>query len=112
MKISRRAVCVMCWSVLLLWFPPGSGAGTTNCQGVENDLWKQWGEKKLPRNDATIDKLRKVKQDCPQLGNSMGFIVDEIKAQREKVAEAVDVVKEAVEQLTKKAANTGQEGNQ
>lgn len=111
MKISYAVVCMMYWSMLLLWFPSGSEAGTTNCQGVGNDLWKQWGEMKLPRNDATIDKLLKVKQECPQLGKSMGSIVNEIKAQREKVAEAVDIVKEAVDQVTKNPGNTAQEGN-
>lgn len=111
MRISRAAVCVMCLSVLLLWLPSGSGA-VSNCQGVENDLWGQYRGGRLPTNDASIDKLQKAKQDCPQLAGSIDRMVNGIKAQREKVAEAVAIVNMAVEQLTQQPAGTGQEGYQ
>jgi hypothetical protein len=110
MKISRAAVCAMCLSVLLLWLPSGSGA-VPNCQGVGNDLWGQYRGGRLP-TDAFIDKLQKAKQDCPQLAGSIDRMVNGIKAQRERVAEAVAIVKMAVEQLTQQPAGAGQEGNQ
>jgi len=114
MTTSRTVVCAMCLSVLLIWLPSGSGAVPTSqpCQGVGNDFWKQWREGTVPQNDASIDKLLKVKQDCPQLAGSIDNMVNSIKANREKVAEAVAIVKMAVDELTNKPASTGQEGNQ
>ncbi|HKP01102.1 MAG TPA: hypothetical protein VJU02_05680 [Nitrospiraceae bacterium] len=111
MKISPRSVWGMGLIMLCLWLPAGSGAAP-NCQAIGDDLWKQWHQGVLPRNDATIDKLLKAKSDCPQLGGSMTSMTNDIKVQREKVAEAVDIVKSAVEELIKKPASTGQEGNQ
>jgi hypothetical protein len=112
MKFSHTAVCVMALSVLLLWFPSGNGDAATDCQAVANNLWGQWMNGTLPRNDATIANLLKMKQDCPQSDKSWSAMVNEIKAQREKVAEAVAIVKMAVEMLTHQPASTGQEGNQ
>lgn len=111
MKISCAAVCAICLSVVLLWLPSGSEA-VPNCQGVGNDLWGQYRGGALPINDASIDKLQQAKQDCPQLAGSIDRMVNGIKAYREKVAEAVAIVKMAVEQLTQQNAGTGQEGNQ
>lgn len=109
MTASRMVVCLMCLSVLWLWLP--SGAKAVTCQAIGNDIWLQWGQGKLPQNDATIDKVLKVKNDCPQLAGSLDRIANDIKAAREKIAEAVDIVKEAVQQVTKNPASPGQEVN-
>lgn len=112
MKISHPVVCVMSLSMLLLWLPSTREVGATDCQRVADDLWRQWRGGTLPRTDATVANLLKMKQDCPGSDKSMSSMVNEIKAQREKVAEAVAIVKMVVEQLTHQPATTGQEGNQ
>lgn len=90
MKISRRAVCGLCLSATLLWLPSDSGAVSTSvlCQGLGNGLWGQWLDGTLPKTDATIDKVLKIKPDCPQLDGSIRHIVDEIKANQQKQAGA------------------------
>lgn len=105
MKISRSAVCGLCLSAALLWLPSDSGAVPTSqlCQGVGNDLWAQWRDGNLPRTDPTIDKVLKIKQDCPQLDGSMRHIVDEIKASQQKQGDAGRTVKKAVKKYQSSA---------
>lgn len=105
MKISRRALCGLCLSTALLWLPSGSGAAPTGllCQGVGNDLWGQWRNGTLPQTDATIDKLLKTKQDCPQLDGSIKSMVDGIKAHRQKEGDASRHVKKAGEKYQSSA---------
>lgn len=97
MKISQMAVYGLCLSATLLWLPSGSGAAP-NCQEIGNDLWTQWGKGGVPKNNASIKKLLKFKQDCPQLSGSIDRMVNDIKAQRGKIggadADLTDVGKE------------------
>jgi hypothetical protein len=92
MRISWVVGCVICFAVGLLWFPSGTGAVQTSllCTGQGDSLWGQWLRGMLPRNDATIEKVLKVKGDCPQLAGSMDRIADVIKAEREKRRKAYD----------------------
>ena len=64
--------------------PGGSGL----CDERGNDLWNQWLQGKVPKNQATIDKLMKVKSDCPKLAGSMDRMANDIKAQKDKIGGA------------------------
>lgn len=107
MKISRKAVFGMCLSVFLLWLPSGSGAVPTSqlCQGIGNNLWAQWRDGTLPKTDATIDQVLKVKNDCPQLDKSMRAIADEIKAHQQKESGAHEYVDKSGKKYEKHQKN-------
>jgi hypothetical protein len=106
MTISRVVVCGMYLSVILLWLPSGSGAVSTSqlCQGIGNELWLQ--KRTQPQDDAYIDKLLKVKQDCPQLSGSMDRMVNDIKAARQKIQEGKQHLRDHCE-AAKAAGLTG-----
>ena len=97
MNISRSAVCGLCLSVLLLSIPAGSAAVSTSqlCQAVGNDLWGQTRSGTLPNNEASIEKLQKVKLDCPQLAGSIDRLINGIKAHLQRQADASKHVKKA-----------------
>lgn len=56
--------------------------------GVCDDLGMLWSHGKVPNNQATIDKLMKVKSDCPQIAGSIDRMVNDIKAQKDKIGGA------------------------
>lgn len=69
----------------------------TACDERGDDLWNQWLQGKVPKNQATIDKAQEVKTDCPQLAGSMDRISNEIKGHQQKQASAKDHVKKSGE---------------
>jgi|CXWL01.1.fsa_nt_gi hypothetical protein len=107
MNISRKALCFASLSVLLLWIQSGSGIAGTNCQQIGNDHWTQWTNGSLPRTDAIIAKLMKIKQDCPQLDKSMSSMVNGIKAHQQKEGAASSHVKKAGEKYQSSAYDPG-----
>ena len=103
-------MCGLLLLASLTWLPSGAEAqGANACREAMDKLTNQ---AEAPSNDA----LNKFRAKCgPHEAGSLNNIEiyrNRVKAQREKLAEAVDIVKEAVNQVTKKPANTGQEGNQ
>ena len=110
MTILRSSMCGLLLLASLTWLPSGAEAqGANACREAMDKLTNQ---AEAPSNDA----LNKFRAKCgPHEAGSLNNIEiyrNRVKAQREKLAEAVDIVKEAVNQVTKKPANTGQEGNQ
>jgi hypothetical protein len=103
----------MLWSmglfVLMLSFPSGSEAVSSSllCQGVGNDLWGQSRGKAMPSNEASIEKLLKIKQDCPQLAVSIDRMVGEIKGFLQRQAEAGTHVKKTGEAYQNSAYDPG-----
>lgn len=90
MATLRLILFCMYLSLFVLWFPSSSGAVSSSvlCQGLGNGIWAEWLAGTLPKTDATIDKVVKVKQDCPQLSGSMNRIENDIKAGKQKVQDA------------------------
>ncbi|MGC3976111.1 MAG: hypothetical protein QM771_17250 [Nitrospira sp.] len=86
----RRVLWGMGLFVVVLSFPAGSEAVSTSllCQGVGNDLWGESRGKALPNNEASIEKLLKIKQDCPQLAVSIDRLVNGIKGSMQQQADA------------------------
>ena len=58
------------------------------CDELGNDLWNQWLQGKVSKNQPTIDKLMTVKSDCPKLAGSMDRMANDIKAQKDKIGGA------------------------
>lgn len=90
MATLRLILFCMYLSLFGLWFPSSSGAVLSSvlCQGLGNGIWAEWLAGTLPKTDATIDKVAKIKQDCPQLSGSMNRIENDIKAGKQKVQDA------------------------
>lgn len=86
MRISRLVGCMIFFAVGWLWFPSGTGAVQTGllCAGLGDNIWDQWHKGMMPKTDETIDKVTKIKRDCPQLAGSMDSIANAIKGEREK----------------------------
>ena len=66
---------------------PGIGMPSA-CDELGNELWNQWLQGKVSKNQPTIDKLMKVKSDCPKLAGSMDRMANDIKAQKDKIGGA------------------------
>ena len=60
----------------------------TVCDKLGDDLWNQWLQGKVSKNQPTIDKLMTVKSDCPKLAGSMDRMANDIKAQKDKIGGA------------------------
>ncbi len=95
--------------VLVLSFPTGSEAVSSSllCQGVGNDLWGQSRGGAMPSNEASIEKLQKIKQDCPQLAVSIDRLVNGIKAHLQRQADAGKHVKKSGEAYQNSAYDPG-----
>jgi hypothetical protein len=109
MTMLRSSMCAMLLGAIVLWTPSANGfspedynvAARTSpvpnilplpggglCDELGNDLWNQWLQGKVPKNQATIDKVMKVKSDCPTLAGSMDIMANDIKAQKDKIGGA------------------------
>jgi hypothetical protein len=110
MTISRMAVCCLLLLATLLWLPSSAGAqGATACREA---MEKMTNQAEAPSNDELARfKAKCGTQEAGSLKN-IDFYRNRVKAYREKLAEAVAIVKMAVEMLTQQPASTGQEGNQ
>ena len=113
MIILRSPMCGMLLGAIVLWTPsangfspedynvaarsspvpnipplPGMLPGKDICDETGNHLWNQWLQGKVPKNQATIDKLMKVKSECPKLAGSMDRMANDIKAQKDNIGGA------------------------
>ena len=80
-------MCGICLWGIALWIPSDSGAAQ-DCKSIGNEIWQRWLEGKLPRNQATIDEVTKIKGNCPQLGGSMDSIAGSIKGEKGRIGSA------------------------
>jgi hypothetical protein len=83
--------------VVLLSLPSDSEAVSTSqlCQAVGNDIWGQSRAGTQPNSEASLEKLQKIKQDCPQLAGSIDRLFNDIKAHLQRQADASKHVKKA-----------------
>lgn len=87
-----RTTWIIVWSIGFsiapLWLPPGAGADptTSKCAKMGDDHWG--GKKALPKNQSSIDMLKKLAVDCPSIAGSMERMANDIKASLQKQAEA------------------------
>jgi hypothetical protein len=100
------------WGLLvlagILWVPASAEAQGDKCRKIVEKLTKQV-------EDPSNEEVNKFKAECPQEAKSIGkldYYRNQVKAHRQLIADAVDVVKTAVDELTKNPAGTGQEGMQ
>ncbi len=105
----HRALWGMGLCVLALSFPTGSEAVSSSqlCQAVGNDLWGQSRSAAMPSNEASIEKLQKIKQDCPQLAVSIDRLVSGIKAHLQRQADASKHVRKSGEAYQNSAYDPG-----
>lgn len=105
----RRMLWGMGLFVLVLSCPTGGEAVSSSvlCQGVGNDLWGQSRGGAMPSNEASIEKLQKIKQDCPQLAVSIDRLVNGIKAHLQRQADASKHVKKSGEAYQNQAYDPG-----
>ncbi|MBI5315585.1 MAG: hypothetical protein HZB34_06405 [Nitrospirae bacterium] len=87
MTTSRLITCGMCLWGVMVWIPPDSWSAQ-DCKSIGNEIWKHWLQGKLPRNQATIDEVTKIKGNCPQLSGSMDRIDRSIKGEKESIGSA------------------------
>ena len=110
MTILRSPMCGLLLGTIVLWTPLANGFSpedynvaarpapapnippipgmSSACDELGNNLWNQWLQGKVPKNQVTIDKLMKVKSDCPKLAGSMDRMANDIKAQKDKIGGA------------------------
>ena len=83
---------IVLWSIpvlmALLWLPSGAGADptTSTCAKIGDDRWG--GKRGLPKNQSSIDMLKKLAVDCPAIAGSMERLASDITAHLKKQAEA------------------------
>ncbi|HKT36531.1 MAG TPA: hypothetical protein VJR03_17030 [Nitrospira sp.] len=83
---------IVLWSIpvlmALLWLPSGAGADptTSKCAKIGDDHWG--GKRGLPKNQSSIDMLKKLAVDCPAIAGSMERLANDIQAYLQKQAEA------------------------
>ena len=97
------------WLVLagIICLPASADAQGDKCPKAVEKLTTQV-------EDPSSEEVSRFMAECPQEAKSLGGLErhrENVKAHRRLIAEAVDVVKTAVDELTKKPASTGQEGN-
>ncbi|MDK2743658.1 MAG: hypothetical protein H8K03_02105 [Nitrospira sp.] len=110
MTIPRLPMCGLLLGAIALWTPSANGFSPEDynvaarpapvpnipaipgmssvCDELGDDLWNKWLQGKVPKNQATIDKLMEAKRDCPKLAGSMDRMANEIKAQKDKIGSA------------------------
>lgn len=96
------------WLVLagMIWLPASAEAQGDKCQ-------KAWQKLINQVEDPSKEEVSKFKGECPEEAKSVAnldYHRNQVKAYRKLIADAVDVVKTAVDELTKKPASTGQGG--
>ena len=93
-------VRLVAWGVVLsagmIWFSAGAEAQGDKCRRAVEKLLKQ-------AEDPSNEEVSRLRTECPE---DMSFkdvnrYREHIKEQRRKIAEAVDIVKSAVDGLTK-----------
>jgi hypothetical protein len=88
MKTTWIVLWSICVSMALLWLPSGAAADptTSKCAKIGDDTWG--GKKGLPKNQSSIDMLKKLAVDCPAIAGSMERLASDIQAYLQKQAEA------------------------
>lgn len=88
MKTTWIVLWSICFAIAILWLPSGAVADptTSKCAKAGDDNWG--GKKGLPKNQSSIDMLKKLAVDCPAIAGSMQRLANDIQAYLQRQAEA------------------------
>lgn len=108
MKIVWLFACGVGLLAGAIWLSVRAEAQTDKCRTAVEKVTNQV-------EDPSNDEVTRLRRECPKEEGSIKNLVlyrNRVKYARRNLAEAVDIVKTAVDELTRKPASTGQEGNQ
>jgi hypothetical protein len=88
MRATWIVISSICFSMALLWLPSEVAADPTTSKCAKLATILGGGKKGVPKNQSSIDMLKKLAVDCPAIAGSMERLASDIQAYLQKQAEA------------------------